>query len=725
MAQKKIDIQFNLDSKSVKIAGEDTMKLSQQVRLLKAELASGKYSQEEFEILSTKLGDVEDQMLKTKARSGDLLTSLQLIPGPIGEIASQFNGAIAVLKQFSSFSLSDLQFQFKETLDDIKGIGQFLGRTTGITAAYTKINDLLTASYIRQGFAADVAATKARGLATAIAATGIGLLVVGLGLAISALMEFASSSDEAAAAQTNLKNKIAATEEVLNLDLASAARRQKKRLAELKNQGASEGEIRDQQLKDLRENLGLQEQAYQEALVNEKKARDTNGEEAVETYKKAVADRVKLGETIKTLTNDIAVAEIDNETAKNTELKAIRDKAAAEGKAAQQKKDADDERDRQDKARKEKEAEAINLEARLSLMSESDRAIEERTLRFEAEKKKLAEAGYTDFTQLKAEFDKDIKEIDEKTKADELARIKTHQQEVRDARKADQEAFFSDTEKLYQEQRDRLALQMGSERDYVVQQKALLDQQQADLDFALERKLISQEDYNVAFADLTQQRIDIAQTEAQARTEFVRLIGESLAVAAQIAGENTKAGKALAIASTLVSTYMAAQDAYASQMKIATPDAPIRAALAAAVAVASGLVRVASIRKVDVPAPPNPNEKQETQAPPPIQVVARRSQGGFVFGNGGSITDSIPAMLSDGEFVMNAKSSALFSPMLNAMNNMGNLPNTALSQSSGNQTLIEALQGTTNSRPVRTYVVSQDMSNQQQFDRTIKSRSLI
>ena len=105
MAQKKIDIKFNVDDKSVKIAGEETMKLSQQVRLLKAELASGKYSQEEFEALASKLGDVEDQMAKTKTRSGDLLTSLQLIPGPIGEIASKFNGAVALLKQFSGFSL--------------------------------------------------------------------------------------------------------------------------------------------------------------------------------------------------------------------------------------------------------------------------------------------------------------------------------------------------------------------------------------------------------------------------------------------------------------------------------------------------------------------------------------------------------------------------------------------------------------------------------------------
>jgi len=82
-------------------------------------------------------------------------------------------------------------------------------------------------------------------------------------------------------------------------------------------------------------------------------------------------------------------------------------------------------------------------------------------------------------------------------------------------------------------------------------------------------------------------------------------------------------------------------------------------------------------------------------------------------------------MLSDGEFVMNAKSSALFSPMLTAMNNMGNLPNTSLPISSGNQSLVDVVNQSMNSRPIRTYVTAQDMSNQQQFDRTIKSRSLI
>jgi hypothetical protein len=74
---------------------------------------------------------------------------------------------------------------------------------------------------------------------------------------------------------------------------------------------------------------------------------------------------------------------------------------------------------------------------------------------------------------------------------------------------------------------------------------------------------------------------------------------------------------------------------------------------------------------------------------------------------------------------MNAKSASMFSPMLTAMNDVGNLPNIGLPQSIGNQSLVDVMAQTANNRPIKTYVTAQDMSNQQQFDRTIKSRSLI
>lgn len=55
--------------------------------------------------------------------------------------------------------------------------------------------------------------------------------------------------------------------------------------------------------------------------------------------------------------------------------------------------------------------------------------------------------------------------------------------------------------------------------------------------------------------------------------------------------------KGVSIATTTIDTYLAAQGAYRSQMAITTPDAPVRAAVAAGIAIAQGLARVAIISK--------------------------------------------------------------------------------------------------------------------------------
>ena len=55
--------------------------------------------------------------------------------------------------------------------------------------------------------------------------------------------------------------------------------------------------------------------------------------------------------------------------------------------------------------------------------------------------------------------------------------------------------------------------------------------------------------------------------------------------------------KGVSIATATIDTYLAAQGAYRSQMAIPTPDAPVRAAVAAGIAIAQGLARVAVISK--------------------------------------------------------------------------------------------------------------------------------
>ena len=51
------------------------------------------------------------------------------------------------------------------------------------------------------------------------------------------------------------------------------------------------------------------------------------------------------------------------------------------------------------------------------------------------------------------------------------------------------------------------------------------------------------------------------------------------------------------MAQAVIETIQAAQSAYASQMAIATPDAPIRAAIAAGLALAAGVARVRKIEQ--------------------------------------------------------------------------------------------------------------------------------
>lgn len=96
--------------------------------------------------------------------------------------------------------------------------------------------------------------------------------------------------------------------------------------------------------------------------------------------------------------------------------------------------------------------------------------------------------------------------------------------------------------------------------------------------------------------------IKLAEIESESKIQAYQDTGNALMALSQLAGRETGTGKTLAIAATLISTYAAAQKAYQSQFELPTPDAPVRAAIAAAAAIAQGLANVAAIRKVQTPA---------------------------------------------------------------------------------------------------------------------------
>lgn len=129
-----LKIQYDIDGKPIDVVIDKSKNLQQQFKLVTAELRRTKEGTAEFQLLSKVQGDLQDGLARTKAKSGDLLTSLQLLPGPIGDFSSKLNGAIALLKTLTSFSLKDLSFQFKETAADI---GEIIDNIFGLGKAAT------------------------------------------------------------------------------------------------------------------------------------------------------------------------------------------------------------------------------------------------------------------------------------------------------------------------------------------------------------------------------------------------------------------------------------------------------------------------------------------------------------------------------------------------------------------------------------------------------------
>jgi uncharacterized protein YeaO (DUF488 family) len=256
---------------------------------------------------------------------------------------------------------------------------------------------------------------------------------------------------------------------------------------------------------------------------------------------------------------------------------------------------------------------------------------------------------------------------------------------------------------------------------------------------ALDKNLITQTEFDQRIAANQKAQIDLDKQQAASKEELAGVVSNALGQVAEIVGKETAAGKALAIAQATIDTYAGASKALAAYP-------PPFNFIAAGAVVVAGLLNVKKILSVKVPGASDSTSGASTAKPSVAAInvnavkrakggIVKRAEGGDVVGEGTETSDSIPAMLSDGEYVVNARSTKMFRPLLASINNYGSIPgfaaggvimsNNTKSGNANNETLIERLTDSISNRPIQTYVVSNVMSNQQQFDRTIKSRSLI
>jgi len=177
---REIDFKVNVDTEAS--VGE--------LRKLKKELRDIPAGTEEFTKVQARIDDIQDSLAGARQGAGNFLEVLGGLPGPIGTIGSAAASTVTALKQFTLIKFSDLGKSVVELGKDFLDIGKNVLNLTGITKVYTVVNGFLEKSFIGLGIAQNTASVAAKGFAAALTATGIGAIVVAIGLLINAFNNF-------------------------------------------------------------------------------------------------------------------------------------------------------------------------------------------------------------------------------------------------------------------------------------------------------------------------------------------------------------------------------------------------------------------------------------------------------------------------------------------------------------------------------------------------------
>jgi hypothetical protein len=559
------------------------------------------------------------------------------------------NVEAALLKVNAAMALSQGLQSVGESVDSFKQLGAVIKSTT----TFQTLNNAATqtAVTIQKAFGIATVQTSVgfNILKGAIIATGIGALVVALGLVIQNFDKISnwiknSPLGTLAKGVGNLVEQftdfIGVTSEAeRNLDKLSAANKRanediENRIKVLKAQGGSEKEIyelskqrNENELNDLRnaskvkgtlseeeqkkfrdlkvQQLVLSAEFNKKSAEEDKKAAEEAKKKRDEANKQAIEDKKSADKMLLDLQNQKALAEITSEddkakkqaeinnNARISEIDALKIdiKTKNELKKAseatyQLEINAIDNKIKEDQAKKDKkfqeDLQATLSDARIAAFKEGKEkeiaALDEKML--EETNKILNNADYTEkqkgllIAALRSKYGSEVAAIDSKF--------------LKEANDKEFERFKDITN--------------NENLTFATRKKGVDDA------LALNRKLFKEGKidsiaYSKTEKELTDGRIELSKKEAASRAENAGKISSTLKNVAKAVGEHTIAGKAAAVVSTTIDTYMSATAAFASLAKIPVVGVPLGIAAAAA-AVVAGFKNVKSILAVKTPPVP-------------------------------------------------------------------------------------------------------------------------
>lgn len=485
--------------------------------------------------------------------------------------------------------------------------------------------------YLIQSFKGGVQGASAMG--KALLATGIGAVVVGVGLLVAYWEDIVGLVSGVSADQKKLladtEATVAANQANLDATLGSEE--------SLKAAGLSETEIRDLKIQQTNEVI-----AATEAQLEQQKAVAKAQEAAAERNQKITAGilafltapiTILLG-AVDQLTKGLAYVGVlekgtdlagsymkglesaasllfdpeetkaeGDKTIAETEktlrtLKNQRDGYINQGKAASAQASKDAQAKRDEEAAKQKELQQTLEDLRAENIQDAEAealALLEIERKRQREELQLKGANAELLAAFDLRYEQKRKEITDQYQKEREDKAKEEQEKLLENRKIINEALQQ--------------ANLESIDDTFARAQAELEIQRAAQEEELKNAGATAEEIAKVNAAYSKKAKKLAKDEADYKKSLNKQVADAnLDVASQafgaiaeIVGEGSAVGKAAAIAATTIDTYVAAQKAYTSQLIPGDPTSPVRAAIAAGIAVAAGIANVAKIIATPTP----------------------------------------------------------------------------------------------------------------------------
>jgi hypothetical protein len=258
---QELDLNININTKGTEVIGIFRKELKEaNGELLKAQTLYGDYSNEAIKA-AQKVALLKDKIQEARETSDlfDPGKKFQALTGTLSAVAGGFGaiqGAMAIfgaesdnvqkalLRVNAAMALSQGLSTIKDSIKDFERLGTIIKANTVYQQANNVVNVIATTIMRAFGVSVDTTSVAFTRLKIAIAATGIGLLVAGIAVAVTAFENFTGAAQKAEDAQKKLNKQIEDGAKVqLEGELTYLDREQKLAVARAKAKGNSEAEI--------------------------------------------------------------------------------------------------------------------------------------------------------------------------------------------------------------------------------------------------------------------------------------------------------------------------------------------------------------------------------------------------------------------------------------------------------------------------------------------------